>query len=68
MVVRHEDLVKILVQNRYRPAPPAIGFVRGFGLQRGAMAFLALPVIPALKITDLGLSDGERFALTDLFV
>ncbi|MFQ6757863.1 MAG: adenine deaminase [Deltaproteobacteria bacterium] len=149
------DLLKILVQNRYRPAPPAIGFVRGFGLKHGAMAssiahdshnliaigsndldlaravnllressggicfvqgkeewrmalpvaglmglgsceemagnysaieqrvkengcflqtpfmtmaFLALPVIPALKITDLGLFDGEKFALTDLFV
>ncbi len=149
------DLLKILVQNRYRPAPPAIGFVRGFGLKRGAMAssiahdshnliaigsndqdlaravnllrescggicfvqgeeerrmalpvaglmglgsceemagnysaieqrvkengcflqtpfmtmaFLALPVIPALKITDLGLFDVERFELTDLFV
>jgi adenine deaminase len=32
------------------------------------MAFLALPVIPALKITDLGLFDVERFELTDLFV
>ena len=149
------DLLKILVQNRYAPAPPAIGFVRGFGLRRGAMAssiahdshnliaigcndtdlaravnllgesgggicfvqgeeermmalpvaglmglgsceemakdysaieqrvkengcrlhtpfmtmaFLALPVIPALKITDLGLFDVERFELTDLFV
>ncbi|MBV5307446.1 MAG: adenine deaminase [Desulfobulbaceae bacterium] len=149
------DLLKILVHNRYRPAPPAIGFVRGFGLKQGAMAssiahdshniiavgasdidlaravnllcesgggicfvngndertmdlpvaglmgldscesmaascqaierlvsdngcplqtpfmtmsFLALPVIPALKITDRGLFDGERFALTDLFV
>ncbi|MCX5876647.1 MAG: amidohydrolase family protein [Deltaproteobacteria bacterium] len=149
------DLLKILVQNRYAPAPPAIGFVRGFGLKRGAMAssiahdshnliaigsndqdlaravnllgesgggicfvcgeeermmalpvaglmglgsceemardysvieqrvkengsqlhtpfmtmaFLALPVIPALKITDLGLFDVEKFELTDLFV
>ena len=149
------DLLKILVHNRYQPAPPAIGFVRGFGLKDGAMAFsiahdshniiavgvsdldlaqavnllqesgggicfvsgdkeermelpvaglmglgsceemaasysmveqkvkengcrlqtpfmtlsfLALPVIPALKITDLGLFDGERFELTDLFV
>ncbi len=149
------DLLKILVQNRYTSAPPALGFVRGFGLKRGAMAssiahdshnlivigsndqdlaravnllgengggicfvcgaeermmalpvaglmglgsceemardysvieqrvkengsrlhtpfmtmaFLALPVIPSLKITDLGLFDGERFALTDLFV
>lgn len=149
------DLLKILVQNRYAPAPPAIGFVRGFGLKCGAMAssiahdshnliavgsndadlaravnllgkssggicfvcgedeirmalpvaglmglgsceemaenysaiekrvkkngcqlqtpfmtmaFLALPVIPALKITDLGLFDVEKFELTDLFV
>jgi len=149
------DLLKILVHNRYQPAPPAIGFVRGFGLKQGAMAssiahdshniiavgasdidlaravnllcesgggicfvigneertmglpvaglmgldscesmaascqaierlvrdhgcplqtpfmtmsFLALPVIPALKITDRGLFDGERFVLTDLFV
>ncbi len=149
------DLLKILVLNRYEPASPAIGFVRGFGLKHGAMAssiahdshniiavgvsdrdlaravtllresgggicfvngdeemrmklpvaglmgtgsceemaascslieqkvrengcllqtpfmtlsFLALPVIPALKITDLGLFDGERFELTDLFV
>ena len=149
------DLLKILVHNRYQPAPPMIAFVRGFGLQHGAMAssiahdshniiavgasdldlaravnllresgggicfvsgdkeermelpvaglmglgsceemaasysmveqmvkesgcrlqtpfmtlsFLALPVIPALKITDRGLFDGERFELTDLFV
>jgi len=149
------DLLKILVLNRYTPAPPAIGFVRGFGLQNGAMAssiahdshnliaigsndvdmaravnllqesgggicfvkgeevhrmalpvaglmglgsceemaknysvieqrvkengstlqtpfmtmaFLALPVIPSLKITDKGLFDGEKFELTDLFV
>jgi len=33
-----EDLAMIAVVNRYTPAPPAIGFVRGFGLQRGALA------------------------------
>jgi adenine deaminase len=32
------------------------------------LSFLALPVIPALKITNLGLFDGKRFELTDLFV
>ena len=149
------DLLKILVHNRYQPAPPAIAFVRGFGLKDGAMAssiahdshniiavgvsdldlaravnllresgggicfvngdeekrmelpvaglmglgsceemaasysmleqmvkangcrlqtpfmtmsFLALPVIPALKLTDLGLFDVKKFALTDLFI
>lgn len=32
------DLLKIVVVNRYRTATPAIGFVRGFGLKRGAIA------------------------------
>ncbi len=30
--------------------------------------FLALPVIPELRVTDLGLVDVRRFALVDLFV
>ncbi len=34
-----QDVLKIAVVNRYAPsAPPAIGFVRGFGIQRGALA------------------------------
>ncbi len=32
------DLVKIAVINRYHDAPVAVAFVRGFGLQRGALA------------------------------
>lgn len=32
------DLLKITVVNRYADAPPAVAFVRGFGLLRGAMA------------------------------
>lgn len=32
------DVLKIAVVNRYAPAPPAIGFIRGFGLKRGAIA------------------------------
>ncbi|MHA1653154.1 MAG: adenine deaminase, partial [Candidatus Thorarchaeota archaeon] len=32
-----------------------------------AMAFLSLPVIPHLKITDLGLVDVDKFRLIDLF-
>ena len=32
------------------------------------LSFLALPVIPKLKLTDLGLVDVERFELTPLFV
>lgn len=34
----HRDLLKLLVMNRYSPTAPAIGFVTGFGLKRGALA------------------------------
>lgn len=33
-----KDILKLVVRNRYHPAPPAIGFVNGFGLKRGAIA------------------------------
>jgi adenine deaminase len=32
------DILKMVVLNRYFPAPPAVGFVHGFGLKRGAIA------------------------------
>jgi len=32
------------------------------------LSFLALPVIPELKLTDRGLVDVNRFAFVDLFV
>lgn len=33
-----------------------------------AMSFMALEVIPSLKLTNQGLVDVEQFALIDLFV
>ncbi|MFN8390633.1 MAG: adenine deaminase [Bdellovibrionota bacterium] len=32
------DLLKLVVVNRYKAAPPAIAFATGFGLKRGALA------------------------------
>lgn len=32
------DVLKILVKDRYNDAPPAVGFIKGFGLKRGAFA------------------------------
>lgn len=32
------DILKIAVVNRYRPEKPAVGFIRGVGLKRGAIA------------------------------
>jgi adenine deaminase len=34
----------------------------------GALSFLALPVVPALRVTDLGLVDATRHCLVPLFV
>lgn len=149
-----DDVLKLVVYNRYQPADPQIAFIHGFGLTRGAFAttiahdchniiavgcddqsllsvinqlvesrggiaatdgeqvcslplpvaglmsdkpssevaaqlillkrlvrdlgctmsapfmtlsFMALPVIPQLKLTDKGLFDGIRFAFTSLF-
>jgi adenine deaminase len=32
------------------------------------LSFLALPVIPALKLTDRGLVDVEKFQIVPLFI
>ncbi len=32
------DLLKIVVKDRYKNLPPAVGFIRGFGLKSGAFA------------------------------
>jgi len=33
-----EDILKIVVKERYNDKPPAVGFIRGFGIKSGAMA------------------------------
>lgn len=33
-----KDILKIVVKERYHDAPPATGFIKGFGLKRGAFA------------------------------
>ncbi len=33
-----EDILKIVVKDRYKDAPPAVGFIKGFGLKEGAFA------------------------------
>ncbi|MGX5820155.1 adenine deaminase [Chitinophaga lutea] len=35
---RDQDILKIAVVNRYHKAPPAIGFIRNFGIRHGAIA------------------------------
>jgi len=33
-----QDVLKLVVVNRYQDVPPAVAFIRGFGLQNGALA------------------------------
>ncbi|HUX53718.1 MAG TPA: adenine deaminase [Williamwhitmania sp.] len=33
-----DDVLKIVVVNRYQNSPPAVGFIRGMGISRGAIA------------------------------
>ncbi|MBC6697630.1 adenine deaminase [Hymenobacter puniceus] len=33
-----QDILKLTVVNRYHAAPPAVAFIQGFGLKRGALA------------------------------
>jgi adenine deaminase len=34
----NNDILKIVVKDRYRDLPPAVGFIKGFGLKKGAFA------------------------------
>ena len=33
-----KDILKIVVKDRYKNSPPVVGFIRGFGLKKGAFA------------------------------
>lgn len=36
--IGQDDILKMVVYNRYRSAPPAIAYIQGFGLKQGAIA------------------------------
>jgi adenine deaminase len=38
MTYPEKDILKIVVKERYNDGAPAVGFIKGFGLKRGAMA------------------------------
>jgi adenine deaminase len=57
MADQYSILEKLVKQNGCRLQTPFM-----------TMSFLALPVVPALKITDRGLFDVKHFTPTDLFV
>jgi len=51
------DVLKLVVYNRYEPAAPAVGFIRNIGLKRGAMA--STVAHDSHNIVAVGVSDAE---------
>ena len=59
-------MLKIAVVNRYADAPPAVGFVRGFGLRRGAIA--SSVAHDSHNVVAVGTSDGELCAAVNALI
>lgn len=51
------DILKLIVLNRYQPSPPAIGFIKNFGLKKGALA--STVAHDSHNIVAIGVSDEE---------
>lgn len=60
------DLLKMVVYNRYHPAKPAIGFIKGIGLKRGAIA--STVAHDSHNIVAVGVSDKEIAAAINQLV
>jgi adenine deaminase len=60
------DVLKITVINRYEPSKPAIAFIKGFGLQRGAMA--STVAHDSHNIICIGTNDADMVAVINSLV
>jgi adenine deaminase len=61
------DILKLIVLNRYQPdALPQIGFIRGFGLQKGALA--SSVAHDSHNVIAIGVSDQEIVAALNLVI
>jgi len=60
------DILKIVVINRYKDALPAIGFIRGFGFKRGAIA--SSIAHDSHNIIAVGVSDGDITEAVNLII
>jgi adenine deaminase len=62
---RH-DILKMVVMNRYAPSPPSFAFVKGFGLNSGAIA--STVAHDSHNIIAVGTNDQEMAAAINLLV
>ena len=60
------DVLKIVVLNRYEPSKPTIGFIRGFGFKKGAIA--SSVAHDSHNIIAVGTSDQELLAAINLII
>lgn len=60
------DILKMVVLNRYEKAQPAVGFVKGFGLKRGAIA--STVAHDSHNIIAVGANDRDLVAAINLLV
>lgn len=60
------DVLKIVVLNRYKPSKPAISFIRGFGFKKGAIA--SSVAHDSHNIIAVGTSDQELLNAINLII
>ena len=60
------DILKIVVVNRYHPAKPAVAFIRGFGLRRGALA--SSVAHDSHNIVSVGVTDKDILHAVNLLI
>jgi len=60
------DMLKLVVYNRYRPAKPAVAFIRNFGLKQGAIA--STVAHDSHNVIALGVEDEDIVSAINLLV
>ena len=60
------DILKIVVVNRYRPTQPAVAFIKGFGLKRGALA--SSVAHDSHNIVSVGVTDKDILHAVNLLI
>lgn len=61
-----KDILKIVVVNRYKQAPPAIGYIKGFGLKHGAIA--STVAHDSHNIVAVGITDDDICAAVNMLI
>ena len=60
------DILKMVVVNRYQPAKPAVAFIKGFGLKRGALA--SSVAHDSHNIVAVGVTDNDILHAVNLLI